>query len=293
MGSTIQTRCSLAGWRLRVLHACRWIVTSLMALTHGVAEVAEPGTVYFFSTETSIDNYGSLKAEFDRYLSAHGPYVFQPFNSREVFDRFVEGRTNCVVVLSSWHFRRLREQVHLDPVMIGLLRQKATQKRVLCASRNAGGLQALKGERIAAAGTTEFARSVLERMVDGEQAESLAKASLVTVPKDIDALMAVSFRMARAALTAEESLAKFAAINPRQHAQLQVLATSEEIPMPVVATPGNSEVARKLVDVLQRMSEGGEGQRLLRMLGFDGLRPCSVDEVAAMTAAVPRGGAPP
>ena len=35
--------------------------------------------IYFYSSETNINNFKSLKMEFDRYLSRFGPYELQPF----------------------------------------------------------------------------------------------------------------------------------------------------------------------------------------------------------------------
>jgi len=48
--------------------------------------------IYFYSFETNIINFKSLKMAFGQYLSKFGPYEFQPFSSRDVFDKQVKGK---------------------------------------------------------------------------------------------------------------------------------------------------------------------------------------------------------
>jgi hypothetical protein len=48
--------------------------------------------IYFYSSETNINNFKSLKMEFHRYHSKFGLYEFQPFSARHVFEEHVKGK---------------------------------------------------------------------------------------------------------------------------------------------------------------------------------------------------------
>jgi len=74
--------------RISVLFVCFAIGLSL-----AFAAFAEPDktTVYFYSSETNINNFKSLKMEFDKYLSRFGTYEFQPFSNREDFGQHNRG----------------------------------------------------------------------------------------------------------------------------------------------------------------------------------------------------------
>jgi len=118
---------------------------------------AEPvPTIYFYSPETNINHYSLLKAEFDTYLVGHGRYQFQPFSKQADFEKFVAGRKNVVLLVSSWHFKKLRGTVPLEPVLVGVLRNESTQKRVLSSKKSVEGLFSLGGQKIASAGSKEF-----------------------------------------------------------------------------------------------------------------------------------------
>ena len=93
-------------------------------------------TLYFYSSETNINNYSSLKAEFDLYLSTQGDYRFQPFCDRETFELFISDNQDGVFLLSSWHYQQLKERVPMEPVLVGLSKNRATQKRVLTTKKN-------------------------------------------------------------------------------------------------------------------------------------------------------------
>jgi len=236
-------------------------------------------TVYFYSPETNINNYSLLKAEFDSYLSQYGRYQFQPFSKRSDFERFVSRERQGVFLVSSWHFRKLRDMTPLDPILVASLKEQSTQKRVLSAKKRTRDLARLKGKRIATAGSSTYTKTLLRGMIGEAQAELLDSFKILVVPKDIDALMAVTFGMAKAALTTESSLAKLRRINPKQCALLHQLATSRGSLLPIVAAPeAPSDDLRGLLSVIESMGNRSEGAKRLKMLGFDRLRKLKESE---------------
>ncbi len=98
--------------------------------------------IYFYSSETNINNFKSLKMEFDRYLSKFGPYEFQPFSSRDVFEKQVKGKENCLLLLSSWHYRHIHKKYALTPALTGVRNGKKYQRKILVTSQKPADIKA-------------------------------------------------------------------------------------------------------------------------------------------------------
>ena len=230
-------------------------------------------TIYFYSPETNINNFSSLKAEFDSYLAERGDYQLQPFSKQTDFEKFVTGKKDGVLLVSSWHYRKLRDLLRLEPILVGALKNQSTQKRVLSTKKKMKNLADLKGQKIASAGSKEYTTTILRSMLGAENQDLLDSFRILVVPKDIDALMAVSFGMAKAALTTESSLGKLRKINPKQHGLLRQLATSEEALRPVVAAPKGSVTGlQALLAVIEGMGDRPEGVKRLKMIGLDRMK---------------------
>jgi len=131
----------------------------------------------------------------------------------------------------------------------------------------------LKNTVVAGAGSEEYIHSVLKQILGKEQEALLKDIKILIVPKDIDAIMAVGFGMATAAISAESGLDKLAMINPNQFRELHSLGFSDKDYLLVAATlqkPEQQEV--ELLEVLRTMSEAETGGENLKLLGIDGWR---------------------
>ena len=60
-------------------------------------------TIYFYNPETNINNFASLKIEFDTYLASLGPYQFQPFSDKDTFEKYIAKKRDCIFLISTWH----------------------------------------------------------------------------------------------------------------------------------------------------------------------------------------------
>ncbi|MCP5006365.1 MAG: phosphate/phosphite/phosphonate ABC transporter substrate-binding protein [Planctomycetes bacterium] len=227
-------------------------------------------TVYFYNPETNINNYVLLKGEFDKYLSDYGPFKFQPFSDRKTFEEFLIKKKDGIFLLSSWHYHDLLGKAPIKPVFVGFLKGKTTQRKILSAKEGITSIDALKGKSIASAGSEEYTKNILIQMLGKEQKDIIDSVKILTVPKDIDALMAVGFGMANSALTAEISLTKLLAINPKQYGMLNQLASMETL-LQIVAAPNLfDENVGLLLSIIQDMVSSAEGKRNLKMISLDG-----------------------
>lgn len=66
-------------------------------------------TVYFYNPESNVDNFASLKTRLDVYLKDTGPYQFQPFCDRETFEATIRNKHDCILIISSWYYKELRD----------------------------------------------------------------------------------------------------------------------------------------------------------------------------------------
>ena len=233
---------------------------------------AAGATIHFYSPETNINNFGTLKGEFDAFFAGAGGHKFQPYGDRAVFEKAMEGNGGGLFLMSSWHYPRLVKKAAWQPALIGQLREKTTQHHVLCAKKEVANLAALKGATVRAAGNKDFILTLLGELLGPEHRALIAGQKVLEVPKDFDALMALGMGEAQAAIVTESGLDKLAKINAKQHAALVQLAKGTERLLPIVVSPAQPDAATQaLLKVLADMGADPEGQQRLRLLGLDAL----------------------
>ncbi len=240
-------------------------------------------TIYFYNPETNINNFTSLKIAFDTYLGNYKSYTFQPFDNKQVFESSIINQKTGVFILSSWHYQLLQHLMDIKPVLVGLDNGKATQRKVLTARKFISNVEQLRGKTIAVSGSERYSRSILREILQQNHTVNLDELTLILVPKDIDALLAVGFGMASGALTNETSLEKLKLINPKQYSQLHVLGESKEAFLTIVAVPQkNSEENQAILEILSEMGNTEDGRKKLNMLGLDGWRKLMPSETGKL-----------
>lgn len=268
--------------RFNINRHCFLLIWGLLYTTVVCSEPIESGasnTIYFYNPETNINNFVSLKMSFDTFLSKFGNYRFQPFNNKDIFEQQVLKQKKGIYLLSSWHYQYLRTQLDMQPLMVGVSKGVSTQKKVLSVKNNLTKVEQLNGKTIASSGSEQYTKNLLITMLGDNVKTLLSTVKLVLVPKDIDALMAVGFGMADAALTSEKSLDNLQKLNPKQFKQLFVLKKSKNNYLSLAVSPiPLSQNADELLDILEKMGINPDGEVRLRMLGLDGWRRLSPQE---------------
>lgn len=243
-----------------------------------------PGaTIHFYSPETNINNFGTLKGEFDGFFAGLGGHKFQPYGDRAAFEKAMEGNAGSLFLLSSWHYPQLAKKAAWQPMLIGQLREKSTHRHVLCAQQSVTNIAALKGATIASAGNKAFTLNLLADLLGAEHRALVTEQNVLAVPKDIDALMAIGFGVAQAAVATEGGLERLAKTNAKQHDALKQLAKGPERLLPIVVARAQADaVSQALLKVLTGMGADAEGQQRLRLLGLDGLVPIADTQCAEL-----------
>ena len=245
-----------------------WLLAVGLCVQTPLASTSQ--TIFFYNPETSVDNFAALKTEFDTYLAGQGGYNFQPFNDRSTFEKMLMDKPSGVYLLSSWHYSKLSEKIPLEPILVGTAKGEVLQRKTLTA-KDIADVAGLQGATIAGAGTEDYLRNLLRQMLGSDKEALVASFKLLTVPKDLDALMAVGFGMAKAAVSSEASLGKLAMINAKQHGQLKSLASSDKNFLLIAAIPKRTEADEaSLIKVIEGMGAQPTGEKNLKMLGLDG-----------------------
>jgi hypothetical protein len=252
-----------------------FIIFFIGIVSFGALTANNKTSFYFYNPETNVTKFASLKKAFDLYLSDFGAYEFQPFKKVHLFEEQVRLNNECIVLIPSWYYKNFSSDLQLKPVLIAKSNNKIKYKKKLVSKRNIRYLDQLKSTTIASSGNKEIVKKLLNEMLLEEGLSQTLK--ILIVPKDIDALMAVEFGMAKAALTNEKSLYKLKSVAPKQYSKLTTLSESSEEFLPVVAIPKLSRLEKfSFMSVIREMQMKQQGKVLLKRLGFDSWE--SVDE---------------
>ncbi len=265
----------LPSW-MRTGHPCvRCLLGFFLILVLSWAIAGVSTIISFYDPETNISSFTSLKVSFDNYLSKHTNYRLQPFKDRAVFQALNADKTDPVMLISSWQYGRLSAALRkrIEPALIAVKNGEIRARKILAAKRSYTSLANLHGAVIASAADAEYTHELLKYLFRNQPDSLLNSITVLSVPKEIDALMAVAYGVADGAIVYEDTQQKLAQISPNQSALLHVLARTRRILLPLLFLPKkmNQEEAQ-LIDVFLHMPNTEEGRQKLKLIGFDGWR---------------------
>ncbi len=238
-------------------------------------------TICFYSSESNINNYRSLKINFDNYLSRFGPYEFQPFKDKTTFEQQAGIHKSCLLILSSWHYKNLCKKKPLTPILVGEKNSRTMQKRILVV-KNRHENPGIVLQSLSSASSTRHTISIINEIFKNDSLLTGA-IKILTVPKDIDALMSVGFGMSKSALVTEASFNRLKQLNPELYDNMAVLAEGEKALLLVLATPKNiSDSCKELIQMFKAMPLDPNGQQVIKMLGIDSLQEVKHEDRAEL-----------
>jgi len=227
---------------------------------------AETLTIYHYNPESHSDRNLVLKNTFDRYFQTKYNIELQPVEQRDTFQQLVSQDNPSLFIMSDWHYRQLVSSLpKLTPYLRGLNDKQDTFHKLLVGKPQAS----TQRMTIAVSGTEAYVASILQEMTF-TPGPPPKQTRLLTVPKDIDALLAVSFGLADAALATEDSFEKLSQLYRNEYQQLQILGRSKPQKRLVVVGIDNQLPAVKFaLDALEEMDQTRDGRLGLNLLGLD------------------------
>jgi hypothetical protein len=261
-------------------------------------EPRRPGTAlfYFFSPDWRPPDFSKLTFAVEQALASGDVHVaFQAFTRYEDFERQMRAQPPTFMIAPAWLEDSAGASIGASFSVIArpMRHGRSSYRKALMTRSNADSIDDLARGSIAA---------TLHSMGSGDPAAVLGAfhlaagtARIVPVPKDIDALLALSFGQVDAALVTSEQYEQLARSSPAEAERLRVLAFSSEVGLPPVFASVAAEAAERerLTALLARIRDVPNGADLLAMLAFDGFeseqvlaarREAEADQAAAIAA---------
>lgn len=207
---------------------------------------------YYFNPDSFQSNFGQLKHEMDLFFSQAGiPITFQPFARFVDFKKAVNKDKPAFLFLPDWFLQKHGGELRLQPILIPIQKGKKSYKKVLLVSKLSGiNLQNLKNRSLATTPLGPDAETILNKILFIRHDLDAKGISIITVPKDTDALFALALGQVDMALVVKENIKEIVKINPRITQTTKLLLESGEISMPTfchikgVASPEEIEMVK-------------------------------------------------
>ncbi len=235
---------------------------------------------YYFNPDTSQGNLGNLKREFDQYLLEKGSSAkFQPFAHFVDFHRQNNKRHPSFILVPEWYYRKYGKELGLQPILTPIRNGSTSYQKVILVPKAAS--DAPNDYKIISFALT----SMLQDDVNEELKVLLAKqlvdqqqVNMITVPKDLDAILALVLGQVEMALVAEHNLQTIAEINPKILHNVKQLDDTITVSMPVLCYLKNrvdDKQVEKLVEVFTGMSREEPQNKIMEMLKIDNWKKIS------------------
>lgn len=246
------------------------ILALVVCLTAPAMAATEQTALFFYSPEFAPGNLSVLTEVAEKYFADSGTgLTFQAFARFEDFRREFTSQRPAFVVIPNWVRENDDLPSGLTPLLLPLRGGQSLGRKTLMARPSITNLRELGHGSVAATmpTVTQARRPTrLEKL-----REQNPGVRIIAVPKDIDALLAVSFGQVDAAFVSTAQFGMLAAVNPKLTQELHDLGYSEEIPFPrIYATDyATTEEIARFRDNISSVNTTGPGQRLTSLLGYD------------------------
>jgi len=233
---------------------------------------AQPIKIFFFDPDANLKNVGRLKAQMQSYLNTHDQEIhFQPFTKSSIFEHEMSVQAPQFALVSSLYLGKGSREFKLTPILIPAREGKLTYRKVLVAIGDNVDKNNLVGKTLATTLVGESGRRWLDSHVLKALSLKADSLRLIVVTKDIDALLALSFRQVDLALVAPHNIDVLKRVNPMAVNNLKILVYSHPILRSPLCSVGDvpPKVIERVTELFMGMSKTPLGQKTLNLLGFD------------------------
>lgn len=221
--------------------------------------LANTQKVYFYTSDNNINNYKTLKINFEKYLKQFGDYEFQAFSDKYTFEKYLEDE-NIIVMLSSWHYIDICNFHNIKAKFVAKKNDTIKDTKVLVAK---------KGQKFVGTVATSYNKEYTNKILSSLNHKNI---NTLKVPKEIDALMSVGFGMSQFAIVSKDSFMSFSKLNPILAKDMELLGESTPSYRMLIAS---KEKNKKVFDIFTKMKSNKDGKKILDLLGLDSLVPLS------------------
>lgn len=223
----------------------------------------------FFDPDANQERLLNITELFNDYLvERNSEVVFEPVQAESAFSSRLQEADSKFAIVSSGFLKHAKAQ-DLRPILVPEARNSVYYRKLLV-SMAADATLNLNGKTIAATVTDEQASEVLKGLhARGAQVDG---AFVVSVSKDVDALLALSFGQADAALVTEASIDVLKRINPASATRIHVLAETNEMlraPLCEVGVHISRQERDAMVGLINDLVATEHGRSLMQVLSIE------------------------
>ncbi len=230
---------------------------------------AEPVRLFYFSPDFSPGNLSVLTQAADAYFrESDADTRFQAFVRFQDFEREVLAQKPEFVVVPDWANGTECLGVELRALAKPRRGGESSGRKALIAKPKVRGIADIAEGSIAAtvAPSGAPAGSALQKL----QREHPG-VRIISVPKEIDALLAVAFGQVDAAYVSTGQFGLLAGVNPKLGNDLKEIGYAESTPFPMIYATAHAsdEQVDAVRTAVAAISTTGTGKRLIGLLGYD------------------------
>ncbi len=226
---------------------------------------AEEFNIIYFDPDGNLRNITSLQSEGNKYFQSFSPDInFYVIASEQILNTEMERLKPQFMIVQSLYYSRQKTSLAYKPYFIFLTKDNYFyHKKIITMNPEIKTLEELDKKVVASA----LPKEITKELTGGER-----NWKILTVPKDMDALMALKFKQADAALVAENSLESFKKLDPTDSQNIIPIFTTKSIFLPLgVSTKytTNKEMVTKLTEFMKKIKTDANGSSFIKMMNFD------------------------
>lgn len=233
------------------------------------------GMLYYYFPDSPQGNIPRLKSEMETFFAKAGfPITFQAFTHLADLEMQLQREPPDFLLIPEAYIVSFGQQLPIKPLLIPRREGSSSYKKVLLQSgKNNFATSDLKGRSLAMTQTVPDKTSLLAKLSTGGRDFDYRQVSVITIPKDADAIFALALGQVDLALVSTINLELVCQLSPQLRSGLKIIEGSVEISMPVLCSVEKrvtaAQIARLQKILLSEMSTPKE-KIILGMLHIDG-----------------------
>ncbi|MEW6429219.1 MAG: PhnD/SsuA/transferrin family substrate-binding protein [Thermodesulfobacteriota bacterium] len=246
----------------------------LVTVEEGAAGKDPGRKFFFFHPDSAQNNLSQLKSQMDGLLSGAGlDLQFQPFNHFADFDTSLRQQKPAFQWVPEWYVAKYGEPLGLKRFLVAVRQGKSLYRKVLiCSGRNRQNLQDLDGRTLAMTTLGPDGHIILRDILFTPLGLNDRGLTVVEVPKDSDALLALMLGQVDLALVGEDNLDVLRRLNGAVDRNVVQMERTLPLPMPVLCYRQDSvpeEELNRMKDLFLQSPSRSGGREFMEMLQID------------------------
>jgi hypothetical protein len=228
-------------------------------------------SLYIYDPTSPWQNMVSLQEQFEGFLMLYIPdVVVEPYADYEKFVRHVQEKKPDVVIIFSFHYFHLKEDINLKPLSIATKNGKLFKTCTVVTNSRGESIASYRDGYIATLNFGKLTSRFLSTLFFTPNGLTEDNFSIIKTSKDIDSLFALNEGQVDLAVATKDQFKHLRKVSPWVVEGMRVI-NSVEVPNILLCQTlpnRNSDSLKALIKTIEDMSENGS--EILNRFGYDG-----------------------